>query len=116
MISPQAYRISIGIFNVKSSNYLAKNSTYCNGRGEIKKNRTKSSRFGLNLKILIIFFLIGVQVNNTYSRVLKATNNRTNHILNGNITKKGNLVLFTWNKGNSSFKNKRDDIIITLER
>ena len=37
-------------------------------------------------------------------------------MLNGNISKKGTLSLFTWNKGNSTFKNKRDDILVTLER
>ena len=116
MISPQAYRISIGTFNIKLSKYLAKNSTYYNGKGDNFKNRTKINCFCLNFKVLIIFFLLGVQINNTYSKVLQFSNNRTNHILNGNITKKGNLVFLTWNKGNSSFKTKRDDILITIER
>ena len=116
MISTQAYRISIGTFNLKFSHFLAKNSTYYNGRGEYNKNRTKSRSFCLNPKLFLIFFLLGVNINNTYSRVIQVSNNRTNHILNGNITKKGNLIFFTWNKGNSSFKTKRDDILITLER
>ena len=85
-------------------------------QGDINKNRTKISGFCLNLKLLIIFFLLGVHIDNTYSRVIQVSNNRTNHILNGNITKKGNLTFFTWNKGNSSFKTKRDDILITIER
>ena len=119
MISPQAYRISIGIFQVKLSNITTKNSTYCNlnrSRGDTNKIWPKSRSFCLNPKLFLIFFLLGVNINNTYSKVIQVSNNRTNHILNGNITKKGNLIFFTWNKGNSSFKTKRDDILITLER
>ena len=46
----------------------------------------------------------------------KENSNKANHILNGNISKKGFLSLYTWNKGNSSFRNRRNDIEVTLER
>ena len=57
MISPQAFRISVGLFQVKLSNSTLKNSTYYNrngGGGDIYKNRPKSSRFSLNLKLFLI--------------------------------------------------------------
>ena len=53
MISPQAFRISVGLFQVKLLNSTPKNSTYYNrngGGGDIYKIRPKSSRFSLNLK------------------------------------------------------------------
>ena len=108
MISIQAFRISVGLFQFKLLNSKPKNSTY--------RDRNGGSKCSLNLKILLIFFLLGVNVNNTFSKVSQVANNRINHMLNGNISKKGNLTLFTWNKGNSTFKNKRDDILITIER
>ena len=71
---------------------------------------------GFNIKIILLFFLLGVNINNTFSKVCQVSNNRINHTINGNISKKGTLTLFTWNKGNSTFKNKRDDILVTIER
>ena len=73
-------------------------------------------KLGIGIKITFLLFLLGVNVNNTYSKICQESSNKNNHILNGNITKKGNLSLYTWNKGNSSFKNRRDDILVTLER
>ena len=35
---------------------------------------------------------------------------------NGNVSKNGTFTMFSWNKGNSLFKTKRDDILITLNR
>ena len=61
-------------------------------------------------------FLLGVTINNTFSKICQVANNKINHTINGNISKKGTLTLFTWNKGNSTFQNKRDDILVTIER
>ena len=110
MISIQAFRISVGLFQVKLLNSKPKNSTYRNRnrvKGDIDKNRLKSNNCSLNLKLFLIFFLLGVNVNNTFSKVTQVANNRINHTLNGNISKKGNLTLFTWNKGNSTFKKQK---------
>ena len=85
MISIQAFRISVGLFQVKLLNSKPKNSTYRDrngGKGDIEKNRIKGSKCSLNLKILLIFFLLGVNVNNTYSKVSQVANNRINHTLN----------------------------------
>ena len=119
MISIQAFRISVGLFQLKFSKFKLKNSAYRDknrGNGGEEKISQKGSKSGLNLKIILIFFLLGVNINNTFSKVCKVTNNRINHTLNGNISKKGTLTLFTWNKGNSTFKNKRDGILVTIER
>ncbi len=61
-------------------------------------------------------FIFGANVNNSYFKTCQEASNKNNHILNGNISNKGNFSLFTWNKGNSTFKNKRDDILVTIER
>lgn len=52
----------------------------------------------------------------SYDDVCKKNRNKNMHILNGKISKNGSHFLLTWNKGNSSYSNKRDDISITLER
>ena len=119
MISIQAFRISVGLFQFKTIKPKFKNSAYCDtnrGNGDNRRNSTKGNKYSLNLKIFLIFFLMGVNLNNTFSKVCQINNNRINHTVNGNISKKGTITLFTWNKGNSTFKNKRDDILLTIER
>ena len=118
MISIQAFRISVGLFQFKFRSFKPKNSTYADiSRGNRgKKNSFIGCKLGFNLKIILLFFLLGVNINNTYSKVCQVSNNRNNHTINGNISKKGTLTLFTWNKGNSTFKNKRDEILVTIER
>merc|ERR1711867_242832 len=105
MISIQAFRISVGLFQFKFRSLKPKNSTYADkSRGNRgKKNSLKGGKLGFNIKIILLFFLLGVNINNTFSKVCQVSNNRNNHTLNGNISKKGTLTLFTWNKGNSTF-------------
>ena len=55
-------------------------------------------------------------MSNSYSKVCQTMNNKVLHANNGNISKKGNFSLFSWNKGNSLFSNKRDYILVTLDR
>ena len=76
------------------------------GKGGKEKISLKGGKFGFNLKIILLFFLFGVNINNTFSKVCQVSNNKTNHMINGNISKKGTLTLLTWNKGNSTFKTK----------
>ena len=72
--------------------------------------------FGTWINMILIFFLLGVNINNNFSKVRQDYNNKINHMQNGNIMKKGTLTLITWNKGNGTFKNKRDDILVTIKR
>ena len=117
MISLQAYRISVGSFQCKLNNFKPKNLTYVKNRGNRGKNSyLVGGKLGFSLKIILLLFLLGVNTNNTYNKICQESNNKNNHISNGNISKKGTISLFTWNKGNSTFKNKRDDILVTLER
>ena len=117
MITIQQYRVSVGNFNIKSLTFKIKRPIY---RSKLSKSGYKESKMGfsrgLALKIILISLLFGVNINNSYSKVCKANSNKVNHIINGNISKKGFLSLYTWNKGNSSFRNRRDDIEVTLER
>ena len=83
---------------------------------KVKKNSSIGGILGFNTKIILIFFLLGVNINNNYSKVRQESSNKINHMLNGNIMKKGTLTLLTWNKGNGTFKNKRDDILLIIER
>ena len=117
MISIQSYRLSIGLFQFKSRHFKVNNSTYedkIRGKGGRDKISAKGGK--INFKIILLFFLLGVNINNTFSKVCQVSNNKINHSINGNISKKGTLTLFTWNKGNSTFQNKRDDILVTIER
>ena len=117
MISIQSYRLSIGLFQFKSRNLKVKNSTYEDKfRGKGGRDKISAKGVKINFKIILLFFLLGVNINNTFSKVCQVSNNKINHSINGNISKKGTLTLFTWNKGNSTFQNKRDDILVTIER
>ena len=69
MISLQAYRISVGLFQFKFKSFKVNNSTYAynidssNG----KKNSSIGGILGTKIKIILIFFLLGVNINNNYS-------------------------------------------------
>ena len=108
MISIQSYRLSIGLFQFNFRNFKVKNSTY--------RDKKRGKRGKINFNLILLFFLLGVYINNTFSKICQVSNNKINHSINGNISKKGTLTLFTWNKGNSTFQNKRDDILVTIER
>ena len=100
-ITIQSYRLDIGTFNNKlHTHYKLRSSTSSND----------SFRFNKNLKIffLCIVFIIITQ-NSTYSATLQSTNNKNSHILNGNI-KATSIKIAHFNKGNSKFDNKIDDI------
>ena len=118
MISLQAYRISVGLFQFKFKRVKVNNSIYAfkinSSKG--KKNRSMGGNFGTLINMILIFFLLGVNINNNFSKIRQDDNNKVNHIKNGNIMKKGTFSLVTWNKGNGTFKNKRDDIMLTIER
>ena len=108
MISIQSYRLPIGLFQLKIKSFKAKGLTYDDfKRGE---------RGGIKFNLILICFLLGVCINSSYSKRCQEANNKNIHSLNGNISKKGTISLFTWNKGNSTFGNKRDDIFITIDR
>ena len=90
MISIQAYRVSVGIFQCKLINIRPKGSTYgTNGGNRGKNDYRLGGKLGLGIKIIFLLFLLGVNVNNTYSKICQESSNKNNHILNGNITKKG---------------------------
>ena len=117
MIAIQAYRVSVGIFHSKLFNFKPKCSTYgTNRENRANYNYRQGCKLGLGIKIILLLLVFGVNLNNNYSKVCKESCNKINHILNGNISKKGNLSLYTWNKGNSCFKNRRNDILVTLEK
>ena len=118
MISLQAFRISVGLVQFKFKSFKPKNSTYVYNNGSYKGKNNSLIRgiLGFNTKIILIFFLLGVNTNNNHSKARQESNNKYNHIINGNITKKGTLTLLTWNKGNGTFKNKRDDILLIIKR
>ena len=105
MISIEMFRCSIGLFNSKT-NIFAKRYKY------------KNSKFNfLIAKYLSIFLLfLGNFINHTFEKICQSNNNKLNHIGNGNISGKGTYKFLSWNKGNSNFETKRDDILITLQR
>ena len=108
MISIQSYRLSIGLFQFNFKNFKVKNSTYGDNKRDIRGK--------LKCNLILIFFLLGVCINNTFSKICQVSNNKINHSLYSNISKKGTIILFTWNKGNSTFGNKRDEILVMIDR
>merc|ERR1712243_279347 len=106
-ITIQSYRLNIGTFNNKlHTHYKLRSSTSSND----------SFRFNKNLKIffLCIIFIVITQ-NSTYSATLQSTNNKNSHISNGNI-KATSIKIAHFNKGNSKFDNKIDDLHYIIDK
>ena len=96
MIAIQAYRVSVGLFQSKVFNFKLKSSTYGkNGDYKATYNYRKGSKIGLGIKIVLLLLVFGANLNNSYNKICKESNNKINHTLNGNIPKKGNLSLYT---------------------
>ena len=89
MISIQSYRLAIGLFQFKIKCFKTQNSTY----DDLKRGE----RGRVKLNLILIFFLLGVCVNSSYGKRCQEANNKNNHSLNGNISKKGTISLFSWN-------------------
>jgi len=101
MISVEQYRASIGSFS--SIKY-----TFRDNRGSsFNKNNIK---LGIILALLV---LIGVQGEGGFDRVVQKSRNKSMHSKVGN--NKFNLKMLHWNKANTTFRNKMDDIYEILD-
>ena len=98
MTDIQTHRSRIGLFNFKTFSF--KN----------KKYNHKNSKVPFFNFLFIFLLLLGAQNENNFSKVSQTKVNSSKHIDNGNISAKGNLKFYHWNKGNSNFCNKVDDI------
>ena len=98
MTDIQTHRSQICLFNSKT--FTFKN----------KKYNHKNSKVPLYTFLFIFFLLLGAQNVNNFSKIAQSKVNSSKHIDNGNISAKGNLKFYHWNKGNSNFCNKVDDI------
>ena len=102
MITIQLYRCSIGTFD-----------SIC------KKSSAKVKCKNNIIKISFYFFLFSFILLNSatsYESSKQQSRNKLIKTINGNISKNGSFYMMSWNKGNSKFSNKRDDIAITLDR
>ena len=105
MITLQAYITTIGFFHDIANKHVRIIANLC------------SKNYVSKLHIFILFLLvIGCPVSSSYDGVCKKGRNKIMHTLNSNVSKNGLYFLLTWNKGNSLYSNKRDDIAITLDR
>ena len=104
MITIQSYRCAIGIFNLIYKKFK------CNYKIKHQNPKTKLSSY--------IIFLIFILLNShsSYGKTRQENGNKIAKIINGNISKNWSYLLMSWNKGNCNFANKRDDILITLDR
>ena len=100
-VTIQAYRQIIGAYN---------NRSHSLHKLHFSTSSSDSFKFNKNLKIiyLCIAFILITQ-NSTFLATLQCTNNKNSHILNGNI-KATSIKIAHFNKGNSKFDNKIDDI------
>ena len=103
MTDLQTYSSKIGLFSLKTFSFKTKK---CN------KTHSKVSFY----TFFFTFLLLGAQICNNFSKANQAKLNNSKHTENGNISAKGNLKLYHWNKGNSNFSNKVDDINFILQQ
>ena len=61
------------------------------------------------------FLLINSQINFNFDCMIKKNHNKNLHSINGNIPTKNNYQLLHWNKGNSDFHNKINDVLLTID-
>ena len=106
-ITIESYRLNIGTFN----NRLHTRHKLCSSTSS-----SDSFRFNKKVKIylLCIIFIIITQ-NSTFSATIQSTNNKNSHITNGNI-KATSIKIAHFNKGNSKFDNKLDDIHYIIDK
>ena len=102
MITIQAYRCTIGIFD-----------SICNKCSY--KAKSKVNRINLSIYFFLFSFLL-LNTATLHDNINQKSRNRVIKAINGNISKNGSYFMMSWNKGNSKFSNKRDDISITLDR
>ena len=99
------YRCAIGTFNILLNTFRSKDP-----------NKNFSFSFHTLRKMFLFIFSIWNFINDSFSKILQSKNNKTNHMVHGNISGGGTYKLLTWNKGNSNFSNRRDDVLISLNR
>ena len=105
MISIAMYRCAIGNFNASYKIYMKKRN------GSMNKFNFQSL-----YTMLSFILLMGKYFYGTYEKTLQNVNNKVCHVINGNVSANGTYNLLSWNKGNSNFSTRRDDILITLDR
>ena len=96
MIDIQSYRAKIGIFHLKSIKFKPLKSI------NINPKNSKSNIF----LIFFLFILLSAQINSNFSLTTKLKANKTAHFINSNISAKGSLKFYSWNKGNPNFIKK----------
>ena len=103
MITIQAYRCAIGTFNLM----------ICKVKFKIHKSKTNNNKVSF---FFIFLLLLMINTSSSYEGFYQRNNSRMMKSINGNISNKGSYYFISWNKGNSKFTSKRDDISITLDR
>ena len=106
-ITIESYRINIGIFNNRPPK-KCKTFTKSNSNFTFKFNKI------LKTCLLIIIFFAITQSNN-YSITLQNNNNKLSHYFNGNI-KLTNIKIAHFNKGNSKFDHKINNIYYIIDK
>ena len=102
MTDISTYRAQIGLFNLRYK--------------RLKSKPSKISFFKYNVfSFIFIFLILGAQTCNNFSKVKQLSCNKCNHMIHGNISANGTYKFITWNKGNSLFSNKIDDIKYILD-
>ena len=106
-ITIESYRANIGIFNNRPLHTKTK-VTNINTHHQFTFNKT------FKIYTLLCIFFFTIQANN-FSHIQQAHNNKLSHSINGNI-KHNNIKIAHFNKGNSKFDNKIDDIHYIIDK
>merc|ERR1711867_423504 len=106
-ITIESYRLNIGTFN---------NRPHKKYKSHSKANINHTFTFNKDLKIYLLFIIFfTITQTSNFSITLQNNNNKSSHILNGNI-KLTNIKIAHFNKGNSKFDNKLDDIHYIIDK
>ena len=100
-ITIESYRANIGIFNNKPLHTKTKVTKF-----KAHHHFTFKKNFKIYTFLCILFFVIQAK---NFSITIQKSNNKMSHYLNGDM-KSTNIKIAHFNKGNSKFENKLNDI------
>ena len=109
-IDVSQYRQSIGCFNSR---------IYCNRKCNVPSQCNNDFEYGFIFSsgcwIIVVYLMLFLLAKYLYCGISRKYRNKLAHAKNGNI-RLNNIKILHWNKGNSKFENKLDELRIILDK